>query len=402
MQYQINAHTRAIHLRRPTLKLSVLAAVLPALLVACGGGGSNGDYTPPTISPPVLEPFPQADYSAVDAAFQTFIDDSDIFDGISYVLVDEDGVAHQKVFGDHTTDLITMLASTSKVPVVMAIMALDEDPDVDFSIAEPVSTYLPFDGVYADRTVEQMVSNTSGIPGLRLLNNGYGSPVGPTLADFGVSGVLADPSLSLISGSDTLATNSQWLPADGTTFAEVGGFPLGSGSNDAAIVVSLGAGSYTTPVETSGNDAGVTLLEVYDGAVANESLKVVNTSTRAFVGTGDDRLVPGFVVQGSGVARLLIRAVGPGLSDFGVNGVLADPKMTLYRDGITIATNDNWSAEPSTEDAATASGAFALTTNSLDSAMLVSLEEGLYTVAVEGANGETGTALFELYLAPSP
>ena len=226
--------------------------------------------------------------------------------------------------------------------------------------------------------------------------------VGPTLADFGVSGVLADPSLSLISGSDTLATNSQWLPADGTTFAEVGGFPLGSGSNDAAIVVSLGAGSYTTPVETSGNDAGVTLLEVYDGAVANESLKVVNTSTRAFVGTGDDRLVPGFVVQGSGVARLLIRAVGPGLSDFGVNGVLADPKMTLYRDGITIATNDNWSAEPSTEDAATASGAFALTANSLDSAILVSLEEGLYTVAVEGANGETGTALFELYLAPSP
>ena len=180
MQYRINAHTRAIHLRRPTLKLSALAAVLPALLVACGGGGSNGDYTPPTISPPVLEPFPQADYSAVDAAFQTFIDDSDIFDGISYVLVDEDGVAHQKVFGDHTTDVITMLASTSKVPVVMAIMALDEDPDVDFSIAEPVSTYLPFDGVYADR----MVSNTSGIPGLRLLNNGYGSPVGPTLADF--------------------------------------------------------------------------------------------------------------------------------------------------------------------------------------------------------------------------
>ena len=65
----------------------------------------------------------------------------------------------------------------------MAIMALDEDESVDFSISEPVSTYLPFDGVYADRTVEQMVSNTSGIPGLRLLD-GYGSPTGPTLQDF--------------------------------------------------------------------------------------------------------------------------------------------------------------------------------------------------------------------------
>ena len=61
-----------------------------------------------------------------------------------------------------------MLASTSKGAGVMAIMALDEDESVDFSISEPVSTYLPFDGVYADRTVEQMVSNTSGIPGLRL------------------------------------------------------------------------------------------------------------------------------------------------------------------------------------------------------------------------------------------
>ena len=70
-----------------------------------------------------------------------------------------------------------MLASTSKVPAVMAMLALQEDQSVDFSIDEPVSTYLPYDGVYADRTVKQMVSNTSGIPGLRLLND-YGNPLG--------------------------------------------------------------------------------------------------------------------------------------------------------------------------------------------------------------------------------
>ncbi len=224
--------------------------------------------------------------------------------------------------------------------------------------------------------------------------------VGPTLADFGVSGVHANPSFSLISDGEILDSNTQWQATDSVKFAEVGGFPLVGGSNDDAMVVELGAGGYTTPVETSGSDAGVTLLEVYDGEVANDSLKVVNTSNRAFVGTGDDRLVPGFVVQGEGTAQLLIRAVGPGLTEFGVTDVLTDPQMTLFRDSTAIATNDNWSAEP--EDAATASGAFALTANSLDSAMLVSLEEGLYTVAVEGANGETGTTLFELYLAPSP
>lgn len=150
------------------LKLPLLLALTPFGLAACGGGGGGGDYTAPSLAAPTAIPFPPADYSAVDAAFQEFLDNHEVLDGISYVLVDKEGTTHKAVFGDHTEDLITMLASTSKVPAVMAIMALDEDPDVEFSISEPVSTYLPFDGVYADRTVEQMLSNTSGIPGLRV------------------------------------------------------------------------------------------------------------------------------------------------------------------------------------------------------------------------------------------
>jgi CubicO group peptidase (beta-lactamase class C family) len=124
-----------------------------------------------------------ADFSGVDASFQAFIDNAGDFDGISYVLVDAEGVIHQKAFGDHTNDTVVLLASTSKVPAVMTLMALQEDPNVDFSISEPVSAYLSYDGPYANRTVEQMVSNTSGIPGLRLLL-GYGSFTGPTIADF--------------------------------------------------------------------------------------------------------------------------------------------------------------------------------------------------------------------------
>ena len=159
------------YLRGTDLNRAWAAAFLPALLTACGGGGGGGDYTAPSLSAPTAIPFPPADYSAVDAAFQEFVDNHGVLDGISYVLVDKEGTTHTAVFGDHTEDLITMLASTSKVPAVMAIMALDEDPDVEFSISEPVSTYLPFDGVYADRTVEQMLSNTSGIPGLRVTSS---------------------------------------------------------------------------------------------------------------------------------------------------------------------------------------------------------------------------------------
>jgi CubicO group peptidase (beta-lactamase class C family) len=123
------------------------------------------------------------DFSDVDASFQAFIDGTADFDGISYVLVDADGIIHQEVFGDHTEDTIVLLASTSKVPAVMTLMALQEDVNVEFSISEPVSTYLAYDGPYADRTVEQMVSNTSGIPGLRLLGR-YGSLTGATIEDF--------------------------------------------------------------------------------------------------------------------------------------------------------------------------------------------------------------------------
>ena len=168
---------------RSSISIWLLLLAFSAL-IGCGGGGGGSSPTP---SPVVVDPPPPAptalDFSEVDASFQAFIDERTDFDGISYVLVDADGIIHQEVFGDHTDDTVVLLASTSKVPAVMTLMALQEDANVDFSMSEPVSTYLAYDGPYADRTVEQMVSNTSGIPGLRLLA-GYGSATGPTIEDF--------------------------------------------------------------------------------------------------------------------------------------------------------------------------------------------------------------------------
>ena len=156
--------------------LSVLA-----LLSACGGGGgSSSTPTPPgqggsTAPPPPVAP----DFSEVDTAFQSFIDESLVFDGISYVVVDAGGTLHTGTFGDHTENTVVMLASTSKVPAVMTLMALEEDPASDFSMSQPIGEVLPFTGVYADRTPAQLVSNTSGIPGLRQL-----ALYGPHLCQF--------------------------------------------------------------------------------------------------------------------------------------------------------------------------------------------------------------------------
>jgi len=184
--------------------------------------------------------------------------------------------------------------------------------------------------------------------------------------------------------------------------AAAGAFALTAGSKDAALVATLGAGGYTLPVTATDGGSGVALLEVYDAATST-TLNVVNASTRAYVGTGDAVLIPGFVVSGAGSLKLLIRAVGPTLANFGVTGVLADPALTLYSGTTALATNDNWSsAANSAEVAATAAavGAFALTNGSKDAAILTTLPAGAYTAVVSGVGGTTGTALVEFYVVP--
>lgn len=83
-------------------------------LAGCGGGGGGGStpQTPVIVTPPAAPSGP--DFSDIDASFQAFIDGTSDFDGISYVLVDADGIIHQEVFGDHTEDTIVLLESTSR------------------------------------------------------------------------------------------------------------------------------------------------------------------------------------------------------------------------------------------------------------------------------------------------
>jgi len=221
--------------------------------------------------------------------------------------------------------------------------------------------------------------------------------VGPTLASYGVTGVLADPSLALVANGVTLAVNDDWLATSASAFNQTGAFPLLGGSRDSALVTSLAPGVYSSPVG-AGTSSGVALLEVYDADIANLSATLINASTRAYVGTGDAVLIPGFVVSGSGTVRLLVRAVGPTLANYGVSGFLADPLLTLYRDSTVIAINDNWGSGADLAAAAVGVGAFALPSSSKDAALLVTLPAGAYSAVVSGVGNTTGTALVELYV----
>lgn len=236
---------------------------------------------------------------------------------------------------------------------------------------------------------------------------------GPSLETLGVSGVLEDPQIELKQGDTEIASNDDWSSSGDVdeiraTAATVGAFALDEGSKDAALLATLNPGPYTVIANGKGGSDGVALVEVYavDSGGAGTS-RLVNTSTRAFVGTGDAVAIPGITVTPEGSRTYLVRAVGPTLEGFGVTGALADPIMRVYRAGdeTPIAVNDNWSDDPNAqqvEAAAANAGAFGLDSGSLDAAMLLHLEPGNYTVVASGSGGGTGVALVEVYEVTLP
>ncbi len=122
-----------------------------------------------------------------------------------------------------------------------------------------------------------------------------------------------------------------------------------------------------------------------------------NLSTRGQVGSGANILIAGFIVAGDIPKQVLIRAIGPSLTSFGVVGALADPQLQLFNGNSLIATNDNWGGASNINAAANAVGAFPLAPASLDAVIFAALPPGSYTAQVSGVGGGTGIALVELY-----
>jgi hypothetical protein len=216
---------------------------------------------------------------------------------------------------------------------------------------------------------------------------------GPALNQFGLTG-LADPRLDLFTGGVLpSAGNEDWNDSLTSLFASLGAFPFLPGSRDAALAQSL-QGSFT--VQSRGPGAGTVLVEAYD-ADSGFAPRLVNLSARNQVGTGSDILIAGFAVSGTGTKQLLIRAIGPALTAFGVTGALIDPRLQVFNSaGAVVAANDN--REPGLATSFTQVGAFPLTAGSRDAALLLTVNAGAsYTVQVEGVGGTTGEALIEIY-----
>jgi pimeloyl-ACP methyl ester carboxylesterase len=218
---------------------------------------------------------------------------------------------------------------------------------------------------------------------------------GPVLNKYGLTGVV-DPQLKLFNGSSTqVAANDNWDAALASVFATLGAFPFDATSKDAALQQTIN-GPHSAQATATG--PGAVLVEAYD-AGPNDGRKLVNLSARFQVGTGDNILIAGFVLSGTGTRQLLIRAVGPTLTNYGVTGVLTDPQLSVFDVGTPIASNNDWSSSLSTTF--TTLGAFALNAGSKDAALVVTLQAGKpYSVQVSGVGNTTGEALVEIYLMP--
>jgi hypothetical protein len=227
--------------------------------------------------------------------------------------------------------------------------------------------------------------------------------IGPTLANYGVSGVLAQAQLQLYNAAGTvIASISSWDPALASVFIRLGDFPLPAGSADAALLPSLPAGLYTAFVQGAGGTSGIALAEIYDADAGSPAGRMVSLSARANSGPGANVLTGGFAIAGSGPETVLLRGIGPALANYGVPGVLARPVLTLFNAaGVPLATNSGWGGGADLAGVFRQVSAVDLPTASADAAMVVTLAPGAYTAQVAGAGGTSGVALVEIYEVPA-
>jgi hypothetical protein len=138
--------------------------------------------------------------------------------------------------------------------------------------------------------------------------------------------------------------------------------------------------------------------------VIPHAINISNISTRASVQTGESVTIAGFIVLGTEPKQVVIRGLGPTLTNLNLTGVLADPTLELL-DGSRhlLSFNDNWKTKSDGTNQQAAIEATDLAPSfDVESAILITLQPGKYTAILSGSNGTTGVGLVEIYEADTP
>jgi hypothetical protein len=207
------------------------------------------------------------------------------------------------------------------------------------------------------------------------------------------AGRLMDPMIELHnSAGATILINDDWRSSQQAEILSTGFAP--SNNKEAALIAVLSPGSYTVILRGVGGTTGIGLIEIYDldGSLDPD---LGNLSARADVETGDGILIGGLIVRSTS-KPVLLRALGPELTNNGIVDVLEDPTMELRdSNGVLLVSNDNW--RDASNSAAIQATRFA-PNDDRESAILTTPAPGNYTALVRGAGNTTGTALLEVYL----
>jgi hypothetical protein len=220
--------------------------------------------------------------------------------------------------------------------------------------------------------------------------------LGPSLAGFGIPGVMSDPVVELHASNGTaLLRNDDWATGPSVSRLSTLGLVPTDG-HESALVTTLAPGSYTAILSGYQDGTGVGLVEVYGIEAATNDAQMANISTRGFVQAGDNVMIGGFILGGNGSTNVAVRGIGPSLSAFGINPALADPTLEL-RDGngALLVANDNWRDDPTTATNLSAHG-LGLGDNH-EAGIFRALPPGPFTAILAGKNGGTGVGLVEIY-----
>jgi WD40 repeat protein len=224
--------------------------------------------------------------------------------------------------------------------------------------------------------------------------------IGPSLTQSGVPDALTDPVMELHGpGAFVTITDDNWRDDPAQEAAIIASGIPPTNDLEAAIDATLDPGAYTAVVRGTNETSGVGLIEVYD-LDQNAPAKLANLSTRAFVNTGNNIVIAGFIFGShNGNDRIVVRGIGPSLAGGAI--ALPDPTLELRNgNGTLVAFNNDWQDDPAQATEIDAAGL--APSNSLEAAIAATLPPGLYTALLAGLNGGTGVGLVEVYDLGAP
>ncbi|MEO8045344.1 MAG: NHL repeat-containing protein [Spartobacteria bacterium] len=349
------------------------------------------------------------------------------FDSLGYLYAANNAANTIEVFGPDGTDFGSVAASGIDAPVGLAFDSAGSLYVVNagstiiekittsgsatiFAITDFQPTFLaiqrnstPGDGT---STLVNISTRLNVLTGDNVLDGGFiitgtGTKrvlirgLGPSLADSGVDGALADPLIELHSGTtgEIIMSNDNWKNNQQDEIAATGLAP--TKDLEAALVITLAPAAYTVIERGKQATTGVGLIELYDlGAGVGPEL--ANISTRGFVATQSNVMIAGFIVANSSGEsdQVIVRGLGPSLGAFEITNPLTDPVLELHDiNGTLLAINDDWKDTQQTEIESVG----LQPTDDVEAALIMTLPPGAYTAIESGKDGGTGVGLVEVY-----